>query len=386
MNVICLVGLIASLAADQTGPQGHPYKEEIQNGIKVVYNLKVPADKAFRNFVWAEDLVIGGETDVEEYILAQPTEIIADPAGTIYVLDYKDCAVKKYDPRGKFIARIGRKGQGPGEFEIPSGICLDEESRLLVGDMMANKIESFNSAGIFITSLKKDRLYRFEMASSGKLVIEYMDLAGGDSQVKRIRRLAVEEAGKARVVLYSRDQLPFAAVQNKDFRLEIPLFFRWDVTPDGRLYVGTANRYEIRAMTLDGRVLFAFTRDYDPFPIPPDIRSAALKQLAGSRLPTMPVDGRDFEEYLKSYPIFKSITADEKGRIWVELFQPENKNRTKIFSTFDVFSPEGVFLFSTRFETELAARPFFKNGCLYALRRDANGYVQAVRYRLPQGL
>jgi len=386
MNVVCLIGLIAGLAADRAGPQSHPYKEEIKNGIKIVHNLKVPAEKAFKDLKWEEDLVIGGETDVEEYILAQPIEIIADPAGTIYVLDYKDCAVKKYDPRGKFIARIGRKGQGPGEFEIPSGICLDEEGRLLVGDMMANKIESFDSAGIFINSLKKERLYKFEMVRSGKLVIEYMELASGESQVKRIRCLAAEEAGKARVVLYSRDQLPFARVSNKDFQIEIPLYIRWDVTPDGRLYIGTANCYEIRAMTLDGRVLFAFTRDYDPFPIPPDIRSAALKQLAGSRLPTMAVGARDFEEYLKSYAIFKSITADEKGRIWVELFQPESKDGTEAFSTFDVFSPEGVFLFSTRFETELTARPFFKNGCLYALRRDTNGYVQAVRYRLPQGL
>jgi hypothetical protein len=56
------------------------------------------------------------------------------------------------------------------------------------------------------------------------------------------------------------------------------------------------------------------------------------------------------------------------------------------FDLFDVFSPEGVLLFSTRIEADLTARPIFKNGNLYVLRRDANGYVQAVRYRLPQGL
>ena len=49
---------------------------------------------------------------------------------------------------------------------------------------------------------------------------------------------------------------------------------------------------------------------------------------------------------------------------------------------FDVFSAEGILLFSTRIESNLTFRPVFKNGCCYALRLDGKGFPQAVRWRL----
>jgi len=383
---LIVIAITASLTACAADPQGHPTREEIRNGVKVIHNLKIPAGKAFKDLALREDLVIGGETAAEDYILVRPTDIAADAAGNIYVLDYRDCTVKKYGAGGVFLARIGRKGQGPGEFEMPLGMCLDEAGYLYVGDVNAAKIEIFDEQGVSRKSLRGIFWTEFASVPGGKFVFEYSETIGEGSAAKRILRVAAGDPDKARVVLYSRDQLPFRAVQNKDFRLEIPLYVRWDIAPDGRIYIGTANRYEIQAMTLDGRVLFAFTKDSDPIPIPPDIRSAALKQLAGSKLPMMPVDARDFEEHLKYYPVFKSITADEKGRIWVELFRPESADHPTTFALFDVFSPAGVLLFSTRIEGDFTARPIFKNGNLYALRRDANGYVQAIRYRLPRGL
>jgi hypothetical protein len=228
----------------------------------------------------------------------------------------------------------------------------------------------------------EDRLESMMAAVGGRLVMEYDDRFESGDQIKRIRRLAVEKAGQGRIVLYSQDQLPFGAVQNKNFRLEIPLFIRWDLSADGRLYVGTADRYAIWAIALDGRTLFEFTKDYDPQPVPSGILAAAVKQAAESGMFPMKDAAKNYEKSLAHYPVFNSIAVDEKGRIWVGLFQEEDPQREIADSTFDVFSPDGHFLFTTILDGMTIGRPYFRGGCLYRLRRNADGYVQAVRFRL----
>jgi hypothetical protein len=344
LTAFLVVGAISYFALPfVTGAQKNSYEVETKNGIKIVHNSKTPAGKGFKDLHWSEDLVIGGESENEDYVFVQPIEIVADALGNVYVLDYKDCTAKKFDSNGKFMARIGRNGQGPGEFEFPASISIDENNRVYFGDLMG-KIGVFDPRGFLVKTLKIDRLRALKIISGERLIAESQEMVGDNDKTKRILRLAIEKTGQPCIVLYNQEQLPFGAIQNKDFRLEIPLFIRWDVSPEGRLYVGTANRYAIQTMTLDGRVLFEFTKGYDPLPIPREIRSAALMQLAGSKSLVMGVRAGDFEPYLINYPIFKSITADEKGRIWVELFQDQDKNQASDFSVFDVFSSGGVFI------------------------------------------
>jgi len=384
LQYLLIFGVAAGLTDCTADPQNHSSREEIRDGVKIIHNFKDSNGTKLKDLSLREDLVIGGETEVEDYILVRPVDIAADAAGNIFVLDSRNCTVKKYGPDGVFLARIGRWGQGPGEFEMPGKMCLDKAGYLYVRDLNADKIEIFNNQGTPQRSIKGIRWLNFTAAPGEEFVFEYSEIIGEGSAAKRVLRIAAGDANKARVVFYSRDQLPLRAIQNKDFRFEIPLYVRWDIAPDGRIYIGTANRYEIQVMKLDGRVSFAFTKDFDPIPVPISIRSAALKQISVTRLPARPINARDFEEYLQYYPIFKSITSDEQGRIWVSLLRPENPDQPTTFSVFDVFSSEGVFLFTTKIEGDLAIRPFFLNGNLYALRRDAKGYIQAVRYRLPR--
>ncbi|MEN8154448.1 MAG: hypothetical protein ABFR75_10540 [Acidobacteriota bacterium] len=46
-----------------------------------------------------------------------PGEIKEGPDGNIYVSDYSDSFIKVYSPEGKYIRRIGGKGEGPGEMK-----------------------------------------------------------------------------------------------------------------------------------------------------------------------------------------------------------------------------------------------------------------------------
>lgn len=50
-------------------------------------------------------------------------DFVVDSKGNIYLLD--DERILKFDDKGKFVASIGKRGQGPGEFMSPRKLFLD---------------------------------------------------------------------------------------------------------------------------------------------------------------------------------------------------------------------------------------------------------------------
>lgn len=49
--------------------------------------------------------------------LIQPQVAVIAPDGNSLVFDYRTREIKVYDPAGKYLRRVGRRGQGPGEYE-----------------------------------------------------------------------------------------------------------------------------------------------------------------------------------------------------------------------------------------------------------------------------
>lgn len=67
----------------------------------------------------------------------------------IYIADYGNNRVLAFDKEGKYVCTIGKKGQGPGEFSSPTGLCLMPDSRLAVADYGNNRIQIFDAEGEF---------------------------------------------------------------------------------------------------------------------------------------------------------------------------------------------------------------------------------------------
>ncbi len=72
------------------------------------------------------------------------------PDGSACTIDYSSTRVLCYSPRGKLLWRMGRKGQGPGEFELPCRIASDHSGRLLIYDMSQRAITWLGTDGKFI--------------------------------------------------------------------------------------------------------------------------------------------------------------------------------------------------------------------------------------------
>jgi hypothetical protein len=77
-----------------------------------------------------------------------PSDIEVDDAGSaIYVVDAGSNRVLVFDFQGEFLKAIGRKGQGPGEFMRPTGMCLTRDGGVAVADLGNNRIQTFDRAG-----------------------------------------------------------------------------------------------------------------------------------------------------------------------------------------------------------------------------------------------
>ena len=77
---------------------------------------------------------IGVELGDENYMFAWPVNPTYSPDGNILIADRLKHTVFVYTSDGEFIRTIGREGEGPGEFRMPSGLEFYSDGRLLIGD------------------------------------------------------------------------------------------------------------------------------------------------------------------------------------------------------------------------------------------------------------
>jgi len=70
----------------------------------------------------------------------------------VYVVDNDLNRVQKFDTVGKYITQWGSKGQGPGQFLLPQGIAVDSSGDVYVADTGNNRIQKFTSDGKFLLS------------------------------------------------------------------------------------------------------------------------------------------------------------------------------------------------------------------------------------------
>lgn len=82
-------------------------------------------------------------------------DVVSAPNGDVFIADgHANSRVLKFSKDGKFISAWGKKGTGPGEFDVPHAIALDSAGRVFVGDRANNRIQIFDPNGKYITEWK----------------------------------------------------------------------------------------------------------------------------------------------------------------------------------------------------------------------------------------
>jgi len=343
----------------------YDYTTTVVEGVRVVSNPE-ESWKGRVEYTAADVVSIGVDEGEAAYMLNRPFDLKVDAEGRIYVLDWGDTQIQVYDAQGVYVRTIGRKGQGPGEFDTPCYFDISGDGRLFIMDGRNQRVTVFDLEGTHLRDFRvqgfysgmacdaKNRPYaqtqtpQKETAVSDELqeiplltsIYRIDPVSGerfllGDFEGEKSMRLRTESGGMMSV--------------------SSPYNIAWGVSPDGELYTGYNETYQLSVYSETGELEFRFGREYTPVPRP-DVKADWAPKLQ---------------------PAFNSrrLVFDEEGNLWLELFTDEGFEGI----LYDVFSPEGIYL-------RQAVVPYriyvFKHGRAYSLVLPEDGFYSARSCRL----
>ena len=85
--------------------------------------------------------------------LVQPTKLQLDEEKNIYVMDFRQNCILKFDSTGNFIQKIGKAGRGPGELNFASEFNY-VNSKLFIYDSQNGRFQILDKSGNYLTSFK----------------------------------------------------------------------------------------------------------------------------------------------------------------------------------------------------------------------------------------
>ena len=87
----------------------------------------------------------------------QVTDMAWDKAGNTYISDgYINSRVAKVDKNGDWVKSWGTPGDGPGQFNTPHNIAVDDQGNVYVADRGNARIQVFDGDGNFLRQIKID--------------------------------------------------------------------------------------------------------------------------------------------------------------------------------------------------------------------------------------
>ena len=403
---------IFGVACDQPPPEPEASRVTVWDsaGIEIVENhAPESGDSAF----WSVDpepaFVIGGSAVVDtqddpSHLVWQVQGLARLSDGRVLVHSAGEEAVFLFEPTGELVTRIGRKGQGPGEFVRPQHIQVLPGDTIAVWDYGFTRVNHFDPTGTFVGARQLDVA---TVLAITRTATEYspesvsIPLPDGSYVVQRgLHDFVPPDPGEIqrRPVEYLRIDTDYALHSFGWWRWRErlgsthPLSYPWPPFPVVPLvaaggdplsvHVADGEWYGIHQFAPDGTLRRIIRRDTDPVPITPE----ELSEWKRSTIDGYPGFGwsesdfgwPEWERSLASapprqfHPAIRWLVVDTEGFLWV--WGPGDSGA-------DVFDDGGRWLGSV--EGVPADVRWIDEEMILVLRSDPDTGVQRVEgYRL----
>ena len=191
-----------------------------------------------KTFTLKEDLAIGVESGDENLMFAEVADIGLDAAGNIFILDWSNFRIQKFDAAGKFQKSIVlKKGQGPEEVAMLGGAAVSPSGMICVLDRGGNKILILSTEGEYMRFFKLD----FQATYLGCLEGDRIVVLGLDKD--KILHL-FDKDGR----LLSSFGDPFEVPSHLSKYKEMPMLkcpMRFSCSPGGDIFLFNPHKFEI---------------------------------------------------------------------------------------------------------------------------------------------
>ena len=313
------------------GKNDATYTIETKDGVNYVHNnapLWGDEPKVGLEFVQK----IGGmDATDENYQFYMPVDITIDKRGNIYLLDHEDDRIQKFDKHGKYMATIGRKGQGPGEFTWPTCVEMDSEENLYVGQISGACILVLTNEGKEIRRIKPFKMVEdFCVTHAGNII------APGDPDEKLTSKNIAKDTRL--ISVYDMDGNFIKKFgELKDYRDRNLTYYgnglSMTIDIDDNIYIALNEQNRIGKYSPEGELIFRANRPLKYKTGYDKEKSKAMGNLYGL-------------QFFQFFQVSDGIEVDHKNRIWVHSYkkQKEEGDKPIDYFEFEIFDNDGVLL------------------------------------------
>jgi hypothetical protein len=365
-------------------------KVETVDGVTYIHNPATPLHPG-RTVAFEEDFTFKERDEGGEIQIYKQGRYAVDAQDNIYVEDDSDMSIKVFDPRGKYLRTIGRKGNGPGEFARIADMALLPDGRLLVTDFETRRTSLFSPEGQFLSSFQWKKFFsQVYLATDSSYTVNEMVL----SEDRRELWAKTIDFNGEEVLAFGRFSYPeFKMLTQGEitFSTSVPWSPASVFAGDQKrqwLYHCLSDKYLIEVYDQKGKLFRKIDRPYELVPVT-DEDISQIKSEHADR------GDSPFAKLIEqmAIPKVKTVTdrllVDNDGNLWVETNEEkrkpeagdkEKKTEENPVRAYDIFSPDGVY--ETRVWTDI--RPgLFANAKMYrSVEDEETGLRQLKRYRV----
>jgi hypothetical protein len=333
-----------------------------------------------------QPVYVVGAVEGEDWEVFGSVDAVAfDGEGNLYVLDGQNARVVVFDREGGHLRTVGRRGEGPGEFQMPQGMTVTAAEELVVYDMARSAYSVLAMDGSFVGSVPTDLMSLGARPQAdlrpyprGGFLSAYrgfdLDTGNPDTDVRNGDALPILRydlaAGEGAELFRGRFTGPPATMVARpgERRMNMgapPAFsprFRWGVLPDGGAAWMEGAGYAVSVVGPDGTVVRTLRRPFEPRRVTArdreDEKARRLEILdstgEGAPVSVTNVNGvmttrRDVEagkrmveqlEFAEFLPVLADLAVDGEGRIWVQ----RTGARVRDVGPTDLLGAEGEYL------------------------------------------
>ena len=305
-------------------------------------------------------LTIGGSSRGPDYDFGEVRAAARFRSGQIAVADGKTSVIRFYDSTGTFLRQVGRKGQGPGEFQEIGLLWSTPEDSLLVYDLVSRRLSTFDPSGTFVHQAdlaKQGFLQPMGRLDDGVIVaigfvFNQESFPSGDAASRPPQPVLLIPADSTPPdTLGAFPGIEMYAVNvtfgGRTFPNPMTVQFGHLTSVAGkgdRIYVGDNARYEIAVYTRDRKLIRLIRATAPEVPVTQPMREAQqarnLEQVA-ENAERIPAPLRDQVEgwiktarYAERLPPYQQIRLDQEGNLWVQHYgMPDGPQHHTVFDS-----------------------------------------------------
>ena len=346
------------------------------------------------------DLTIAEMEGRDEYTFARVSGVVADARGRIYVADSDADDIRVFGPDGTFLYRVGRKGQGPGDFDGPCCLALRDDDRTLwVRDGGNARYQAFSltdtaatyRAAVRMAHTDVNRFAPLTFDEAGNLIdVGTMARQGGViSRTPGVARYHLDSAGAIVSVDTipgpPEDSVPVHLVTGRAGPSRITFFVYQPYgpaalvshSPGGDYARGINTRYSIAWYGTDGRVVRTLERALEGPALTAGERAIAEESIQNDLKRTGLARGEFPFGIPDRKPPLRTLLFDQDGRLWVQHSVTEGAP-----SRADVYGADGRLLYEVTWPARTDLAGASRGDLVYAVRRDSLDAPSIVRMKL----